>query len=92
MSRLTIWKFPVNPGTFKLEMPIGARVLCVQVQKGSPFMWALCDEEACTRKRAFVALGTNHTAGPIQDWRYIGSFQLEEGELVFHLFEESCVL
>jgi hypothetical protein len=83
----TVWKFPVTPGPFEVEMPKGAQVLSVQVQGGEPFMWALVDDQAPKEKRSFNTVGTGHDSDEIQNWRFVGTFQL--GPLVFHLFERA---
>jgi hypothetical protein len=86
----TIWKFPVNPGRFNLSLPKFAVVLSVQTQKGQPMMWVLCNDhpDATKEERDFVALGTGHDAEIVrQNMRFIGTFQLDDGDLIFHLFE-----
>jgi len=94
---LTIWKFPLKPGFFKVSMPKGARVLSVQTQRtrdsvsGEAMMWALCDDSPTTEKelRDFLTLGTGHDASAVRNMRFVGTFQLDDGALVFHLFEGS---
>lgn len=83
----TIWKFPIPIADyFELDMPIGADVLAVQVQRGKPQLWAVVDPEARKVQTGFCLHGTGH---PVSDQagRYVGSFQLMDGDLVFHLFE-----
>lgn len=67
-------------------MPIGAEILSVQVQRGNPHMWALVDPEAPCEVRTFRILGTGYIelGAPGQ---HLGSFQLNDGALVFHVFE-----
>jgi hypothetical protein len=81
-----IWKFPVGPGRFSVEIPSGATFLSVQTQLGRPQMWFMCDPHAIPRDRWFRVQPT----GLEFDFeeKYLGTFQLEGGELVFHLFEE----
>ncbi len=85
MSR-QIWKYPVSGSCFTIQMPIGARVLSVQNQHGRPQMWALVDPENKTEPREFTFYGTGH---PTPRWpgEFIGTFQLDGGDLVFHLFD-----
>src|SRR5438094_593221 len=52
---LVIWKFGLAP---EIKMPRGARVLTVQVQKGTPELWALCHAEAPLEDRTFLVFGT----------------------------------
>ena len=66
----------------------GAQVLTVQTQFGDPYLWVLCDPNKPPVKRRFRLAGTEY---PIEEdenmLHYCGTFQLAEGECVFHLFE-----
>ena len=88
----TIYKYPVTVyDDFVVELPEGARVLTVDVQHGEPVMWAMVDPTAPTSKRHFRLIGTGH---PIEDaaaLTFIGTFQMRDGALVFHLFEKPGV-
>lgn len=84
----TIWKFPL-PTTDEgsvLEMPIGAEVLTVQTQTDRPQLWAVVDPFADTELRTFRTYGTGH---PIEHdpGRYVATYQLHGGGLIFHVFE-----
>ena len=85
MNRI-IWKYhvPVS-GSFELMMPLGAKILDVQIQHGIPVMWAAVDPMGLQYPKAFRIIGTGH---PLEDLTgdYIGTFQLEDGNLAFHLF------
>jgi hypothetical protein len=84
----TIYKFfiPIEDH-FSIELPKDSKILTVQVQKENAFIWVLLDiEQEIKQKINFRLVGTGH---PINDniKYYIGSFQMCEGNLVFHLFE-----
>ena len=84
---LTIWKFEIQVTDRQtVSMPAGSRVLCVQTQNGLPHVWALADRDRPYEERAFLLVGTGH---PIDadPGRYVGTFQMRNGALVFHLFE-----
>lgn len=87
---MTIWKFKIEiVDSQEIPMPTGAQVLTVQMQGGTPFIWAICDPLAPMKDRGFALYGTGHH---VQDMdlpylRYVGTFQMEGGSLVFHLFE-----
>jgi len=84
----TIWKFTLPMrDEFTIEMPRGARLLCVQTQGNQPCVWALVNEEAEMETRRFAMRGTGHDAsGLTAEADYVGTFQLHGGTLVFHLF------
>lgn len=84
-----IWKFPVEPQKAKFEMPKGAEILTVQTQNETPCIWALVNPENEKETRYFEIFGTGHNV-PVDmgiERKYINTFQLEGGRLVFHLFE-----
>ena len=86
----TIYKCLIpSSGRFTLPLPKNSLILTVQVQRESPVVWALVDTEKAIVKRKFCSIGTGEKIndGLEDDLFYIGSFQLNDGELVFHLFE-----
>ena len=85
----TIWKFPLTAlGTIRFSMPRDAVPLCVQVQNEIPTIWArIPDTDAQSFTRTFRVFGTGHNMDNFQG-EYIGTFQLDGGALVFHVFEE----
>jgi len=83
----TIWKFPFKvQGHFELDMPGGAQILDVQVQRDQPCMWAMVDPAARPVKRRFVIVGTGHPIHQMEGWPHVGTFQEAGGALVWHLF------
>lgn len=84
----TIWKYPFPiHDSFELEMPRGAKVLSVQVQGGKPCLWAEVNENGFDETRYFEVRGTGHTLIG-NEGRFIGTIQLMEGALVFHIYEK----
>ncbi len=82
-----VWKYPLLLGEpTVLDMPRGARVLCVQVQHGIPCLWAMVTPGPVER-RAFVIVGTGYPIDLDYALPYIGTFQLYDGGFVGHLFE-----
>jgi hypothetical protein len=83
---LTVHKYEIPIiDDFSIPMPDGAKVLCVQVQRGIPVMWARVDVPAPMEARRFRLIGTGNPAD--ETGRYVGTFQTHGGALVFHLFE-----
>ena len=87
----TIWKFPINPGPQTVNIPIGAKFLSVNTQGvSSPAMWFEVDSNTPPEARHFVVFGTGFDMGDFEG-KYLGTFLIEMGALVFHLYEHSTV-
>ena len=87
MKQRRIWKWTLAvTDKQSLQMPKGAKILTVQEQGGMPQLWAYCDPTEPLETRTFRIVGTGN---PIdQDpGDYIGTFQMRDGALVFHVFE-----
>lgn len=72
-----------------VKLPAGANILSVQSQYESPKIWALVDPSLPLVERHFELFGTGHDV-PCDmgvEREFIGTFQLNQGEFVFHLFE-----
>lgn len=82
----TIWKW-ILPIDGMISAPIGAKVLDVQSQDGEPCLWLLVDPSGCKVDRKFTTYGTGHQV-PDDPGEYVGTYQLLDGALVFHVFEE----
>lgn len=69
-----------------IKMPIGATILTVQVQRNIPMLWAVVDEKVeMTEDRKIIV---EVTGFPLSNYkRYIGTYQLENGSFVGHVFE-----
>ena len=88
-NKITVWKFPTPiDDVFSIDLPKGAQILTVQVQRGEPCIWALVDPDAPKEKRHFVLLGTGHVHSKrlLEGCSYVGSYQVQGGQLVFHLW------
>ncbi len=84
----TIHKYSFQPSVeFFLRLPKGAEVLCVQVQRDQPCIWALVDLDAELLPTLFSVRGAGHDGGGLTADQYVGTFQLNDGELVLHLFK-----
>ena len=84
----SIWKAELTvTGEITVRVPKGAKALCVQVQRGKPCVWFVCETTAELEERKVYIYGTGH---PLESptGNYIGTFQLEGGALVFHAFAD----
>lgn len=83
----TIWKFEIYPGPVSVNIPVGGTFLSVQTQGDCPVMWfEIPDDKAPTEARHFVSFGTGFNMGDFKG-KYLGTFQLNMGALIFHLYE-----
>lgn len=71
-----------------IEMPIGAKCLCVKLQNDEPMIWAIVNESSEKEEHffEFLATGQQFENDCSSRREYIGTIQLNNG-LVFHLFE-----
>ena len=88
MKRIFKYPLPVDDEVV-IPMPSGARILTVQAQNNLPCVWAVVTPDAeGMEDRRFRVFGTGHPIPEGTDsLEYIGTFQLHNGRLVFHLFE-----
>jgi len=98
MATREIWKYHItldDPARLELpdgaevriEMPVGAEVLCVQTQRGQPTIWAMVNPEEGRTGFHFRVIATGQAFNADRLGRYIGTYQLSNGLLVYHLFE-----
>jgi hypothetical protein len=84
----TIWKYEIKADDVtQLALPLGAEPLSVQEQRGNAYLWVKVDpNQRVHETRTFRLVGTGH---PFDDsgMKFLGTFQLTGGSLVFHLFE-----
>ena len=84
---MTIWKYVlVIDDVQYIEMPMGAKLLDVQMQNGNPCLWVLVNPNAERESRAIYMRGTGHNANHVKDLTYVATFQMHNGELIFHVF------
>jgi hypothetical protein len=81
-----------------IAMPEGAEILSVARREGSRVvlgvgsheaveMWALVDPTAPTEQRRFRVAGTGHPLPSAETLMFLGTVQVAQGQLVFHVFE-----
>lgn len=69
-----------------VSLPLGAKILSVQIQRGHPQLWAFGDETAGRSDRVIRMYGTGQDT-PNDPGVFIDTIQLNDGYLVFHVFE-----
>lgn len=86
-----IYKYPLEVTDVQdIEMPKGSAFLCVQAQKETPCLWVAVDaSESSKIKRRFRTYGTGQSMVDAENFfRYVGTYQLGNGGLVFHVFTD----
>jgi len=87
MDDKRIFKYLIPCGDeVAVSMPAGAEVLTVQTQSNQPCIWAVVKPENPPVDKWFCIRGTGHSFKG-NEGKFLGTFQLDRGELVFHVFE-----
>jgi hypothetical protein len=86
-----VWKYPLADTENRIELPIGAQVLTVQMQGNNPCLWVLVEPEQQVKEyRWFNVYGTGYEINiPAYKQTYQGTVQMLDGKLVFHIFENT---
>lgn len=66
-------------------MPVGAEIISVQMQNGTPCIWAIVPLGAPTELRSFITIGTGHDFEDAFTGWHIATYQT--GPYVWHVFE-----
>jgi hypothetical protein len=71
-----------------VQLPVGAEILSVGQQNNKMFLWALVDtDEKVMEQHEFRVAGTGHEIKDAGFMDFIGTVQMYDGALVFHVFE-----
>ena len=84
-----IYKYPLEiTDTQFVELPLGAEILTAQMHGGQLCLWAVVNTlpEAVKKNRRIEIIGTCNPM-PTGDLKYISTFQMMGGGLIFHVFE-----
>jgi len=84
-----IWKYKIEVNNIVIDIPKDSQILTIQVQKNTPCIWVLVNPNNEIETRHFEVYGTGHNIYCTDsiERKYINTFQLNDGDLVFHLFE-----
>lgn len=85
----TIHKFPfVLEDTVRLQVPQHSTLLKIDAQRDTPCMWFLVDTDQPKEHCTFLVRGTGHDCNDVG--KHLGSFQMHDGALVFHVFQRGA--
>ena len=83
-----VWKYKIEPN-IKIDMPKDSEILCVQTQFKKPCIWVMVNpNEKIMETREIEVFGTGHKMSD-NNRKYIGTFQVNDGMFVFHVFEKT---
>lgn len=84
----TIYKYELNLYYITaLNLPIGAKILTVQIQFDKICIWALVDPTNKVESRLFVVVGTGQMFNEKEVKQYLGTVQQNKGQYIWHVFE-----
>jgi len=84
----TIWKWELKLQTIQeISMPVGAKILCAQLQRGIPCIWASCNPALDRSMRIIKCIVTGEECTIIDDYKYISTLIYEDGLTVIHIYE-----
>ena len=86
MKRIFKYQLQIND-LQNLNLPVGAKILSVQAQRGIPCLWALVDDSEKEYSDVKVSMyGTGHPISEkeLKNKMFAGTVQI--GELVLHVF------
>lgn len=73
-----------------IELPKGAEILSLQTQFDDACIWFLCNpKEEEKEVKVLDIFGTGHPITDGYNGRFLGTYQLQNGHLVFHCFERN---
>jgi len=81
-----ILKWMLAPGLNNTVFMPAGEILAVQVQQDILTMWSIGELSEGVDARQFAVYGTGH-ALPADPGKYIGTAQMMDGALVWHVFE-----
>ena len=86
-----IYKYTLEQmGIQSITLPKGAEILTIQTQFNDAQLWALVDpEEQDREERRIEIFGTGHAIYYDMgvNRKYLATYQLDDGNYVFHVFE-----
>lgn len=85
---ITVWKYetPIQDEIIEIDLPQNSEILEVAIQYEFVYMWVKHETNNMKQTRKFKWFGTGQEIES-QNLRYIKTLHVNNGYLVFHLFE-----
>ncbi len=85
---MVIWKCILRTTDFQqVDLPMGAQILTVQMQHDKPCLWALVNPDAPNESVTIETVGTGNQMLEADNRTYIGTYQMFNGDLIWHCFK-----
>lgn len=82
-----ILKYELKDDLTTIQLPALSQILTVQIQNSKPHVWVLVDDYYPEGERTFFIFGTGEEIPDMfSKDDYVGTFQMLEGMLVWHVF------
>lgn len=84
-----IFKYPIPiiDGIIECKVPRNFRYCDIQVQDNKIYMWCLINNNEKIITIKLRVFGTGHKIDNPEDYEYLKTVQLDNGDLIFHVFE-----
>lgn len=84
-----VYKYPLDSDVEvqQVLLPVGARILHVDLQNKQWQLWALVDTESPLENRHFVIVGTGMHMDRELNYKHITTYMTPDHAFVFHVFE-----
>lgn len=88
----TIYKYDLDTTDIQtVNLPTTHEILCIQTQHGKPTLWAKVDTNCSSTVNVNIyTFGTGHNIPDIELF-YLGTYQLNNGSLIFHIFTDEPI-
>lgn len=80
----TIYKYKIDRDV--IQLPVGATIIHVAVQRDELFAWAIVDPAEKTMEDAIVCVGTGHPMPDYYTSSYHSTHMLVGGAVILHVF------
>jgi len=88
MESQIIYKYQLDATDVqKVKMPRASKILTAQPQFGNPCLWAVVDPRNSEVNRIIKIAGTGYDLSNKIMGDYIGTVQIDDGLLIFHIFD-----
>jgi len=85
-----IFKYPLEiKDRQEIKLPFGYQILYIQNQQEMPYLWCLVNPDNSSSETCIIEIfGTGHEIHEymVTERKYISTFQMRSGLLVFHAF------